>query len=452
MARPVLAVLGGSFNPPHVAHALLPGWVLTVGGAQRVLVAPCWDHALGKSLAPFANRLAWTEAAMGMYGEAVIVSDIEARLATRTGEPSYTVTLLEAVAEAYPDDDVRLVIGSDIVDSGETDRWHRFGEIERRFSPIVVPRAGYAPQGSGALPQVSSTDVRAWLDAPEGDAQARAALERSVPRGVLEQMRRPSLGTLWVIGSGHVAAHARPWLQAQGYSVVGIPARALVGGAPLPEASPVGVWVLVGDPHLPAVARRLAEIRLDRSVPVLHAAGALRADDPLALGALAVEGHEVGTLHPICALRSERPSSRLDRASFGIEGSPGAVALAQALLGDQPRLDLRGLDAAGRLAYHGACALAANHLAVIRQGALEQLESLGLPAPVSSAAIDVLMASSLDNLQALGVPSGITGPVARGDLETVQRHLGAMQGDARAVYAELSARLQRLVECGSRES
>jgi len=430
----------------------MPAWVLGFGGAQRVLVAPCWDHALGKALAPFADRLAWVRAAMGMYGEAVVVSDIEARLAAMAdGAPSHALTLLEAVAAEHPDHEVRLVIGSDIIESGETERWHRWSTIASKFDPIVVPRAGYSAPGSGALPEVSSSDVRRWLEAGPEDVDARESLRRAVPAAVLERLDRGAEGTVWVIGSGHVAAHARPWLQARGYAVIGMPARAFVAGADLPEASPTGIWVLVKDPHLPAVAERLAAIRLDRGVPVLHAAGAIPADDPRALGALAEAGHEVGTLHPICALRSERSSSRLSDAVFGVEGTPAAIAFAVRLLDGQPCLDLRGLDARGRVAYHGACALAANHLAVIRQAAVEQLEDLGLGHD-GAAAVDGLMRSSLDNLAALGVPAGITGPVARGDLDAVEAHLAALDGDAVEVYRELSARLRSLVARSSGEA
>ena len=53
----MLAVLGGSFNPPHIGHALLTSYLFARGLAERVLVAPCWDHPLGKQLIPFERRM-----------------------------------------------------------------------------------------------------------------------------------------------------------------------------------------------------------------------------------------------------------------------------------------------------------------------------------------------------------------------------------------------------------
>ena len=67
--RPVLAVLGGSFNPPHLGHALLTSYLFARGLADRVLVAPCWDHPLGKHLIPFERRMSWTRLALAHPGE-----------------------------------------------------------------------------------------------------------------------------------------------------------------------------------------------------------------------------------------------------------------------------------------------------------------------------------------------------------------------------------------------
>ena len=163
MTRPTLAVLGGSFDPPHLGHALIPGYVLARGLAERVVVAPCWSHPFAKAMAPFAERLLWTRLALEGQGERVIVSDVEARLAARRGAgPSYTIELLEALAAEHPGWAVRLVIGSDITARGELARWREGDRIAREFAPIVVPRAGFSPPEACALPEVSSTAVRGW--------------------------------------------------------------------------------------------------------------------------------------------------------------------------------------------------------------------------------------------------------------------------------------------------
>jgi nicotinate (nicotinamide) nucleotide adenylyltransferase len=446
--RPVLGVFGGAFDPPHLGHAMVPAYLRLRGLAERVLVVPCVDHPLGKDLSPLPRRMALTRAAMATHGDAVEVSDIEARLYAAHGGPSYTLRMLEAVAQAHPDHVVRLVVGSDIAE--QVERWHRWEEIERRFSPIVVPRTGHAPPEVCALPAVSSTQVRAWLERVRGEdgpdrAAAELGLATALPEAVLQLLQAAEGAPVWVVGRGHVATHAVPWLEGQGRAVVWLPARALVAGTVArPEGVPAGVWVLARDPALPMVAQALAGLGLPSSVPVLHAAGAWRAGD--ALRPLSKRGHPVGTLHPICSLRAERPwPSPLSGAAFGVEGDPAARALALAWVGSQPWLELAPLDAAARRAYHAACSLAANHLAVPYAAARDVLVAQGHPAPAVEAALGGLMRSALANLLVLGVPAGVTGPVARGDAMAVQAHRDALPSDAAALYGALSERLATIV-------
>ncbi|PRQ09918.1 DUF2520 domain-containing protein [Enhygromyxa salina] len=453
--RPALAVLGGSFNPPHLGHALLPGYLLARADAARVVVAPCFDHPLGKSLAPFERRMSWVRAAMAAYDTRVEVSAIEAELADeRGGRPSYTLELLETLAAREPGFRVRLVVGSDITSSGETERWHRWDEIVARFDPIVVPRAGWSAPGAAALPEVNSTAVREQIAAiraggPDAD-RARASLRGAVPAAVAVALERWVAGDeprVWVIGHGHVAAHAVPWLRDRGFEVEQLGARALVDGAAKPSSSappPAGVWLLCRDDALAKVDAALVG-RLPSSTPVLHAAGARLAR--LALPALHAAGHPLGTLHPICSLRRERPRSRLSTASFGLGGDVAARRFGATLIGDAPRLDLGHLDQRGRLAYHAACALVANHLAVLEDRGLAVLRGLGLGTDAAiERALGDLMLGSLENLLALGIPAGVTGPLARGDRATVEAHLAALDdGATRSLYAQLSERLATLL-------
>lgn len=455
----MLGVFGGAFDPPHLGHAMVPAYLRLRGLAARVLVVPCADHPLGKDLSPLPRRMALVRAAMAIHGEAVEVSDVEARLYALHGGPSYTLRMLEAVALGHPDHAVRLVVGSDIV--GEVQRWHRWDEIERRFSPIVVPRTGHAPPDACALPAVSSSQVRAWLatlrgegrseDASAGatdEARAIAAegLAAAVPEAVLRLLLAPEGPPVWVVGSGNVATHAAPWLEDRGYAVTRLRARARIEGSEAwPDEVPAGVWLLARDPALEELARALAERGgVPSTVPVLHGAGALRAEDVLA--PLRRRGHPVGTLHPICSLRAERPwPSPLPAAAFGVEGDAAARALALAWVGAQPWLDLQGLSAEQRQAYHAACALAANHLAVPHAAAVDVLAGQGHPRATARAAIDELMRSALENLVHLGVPDGVTGPVARGDAAAVLAHRRALPADASALYGVLSERLASIV-------
>jgi nicotinate-nucleotide adenylyltransferase len=154
-----LGVLGGSFDPPHVAHVMLALLGLSLGGLSRVLVVPTFIHAFQKQLSPFPARVHMCELAFAPLKN-VEVSTIEAEL----GGVSRTLRLVKELAKRHPHEDLRLLIGSDIL--AERARWQDFDEIVAIAPLMVAARAGYAShdaQLGAALPQVSSTELRAQL-------------------------------------------------------------------------------------------------------------------------------------------------------------------------------------------------------------------------------------------------------------------------------------------------
>lgn len=157
-----VALFGGSFDPPHIGHALVATYVLGLHPVDRVLVVPADAHPFSKPLSPFADRLHMCRLAMAHLRD-VEVCDIAGQLA---GE-GHTLPLLHALRGRYPDAAFRLVMGWDLLP--ETPRWHRFDEVARLAPPLVVPRGGHSPpiaddgQPLPALPEVSSTVVRQRL-------------------------------------------------------------------------------------------------------------------------------------------------------------------------------------------------------------------------------------------------------------------------------------------------
>jgi nicotinate-nucleotide adenylyltransferase len=191
--RVSVGLFGGSFNPPHVGHVLSIAYALSTGLVERVVAVPVFAHALGKSLAPFAERLAMARLAFEWL-PGVEVSDIEQSL----GSPSRTLETVRALLAQHPEWQLRLVVGSDIL--GELHQWHAFREIERLAPPLVLPRPGapepgQAPQATRLLPDISSTEVRTLLtDWANGKAPGGAPeLERLVPRAVLTFIREHGL-------------------------------------------------------------------------------------------------------------------------------------------------------------------------------------------------------------------------------------------------------------------
>lgn len=176
-----VAFYGGSFNPPHVGHALVAAWLRWTDQVDAVWLVPVGTHAFGKGLAPFSRRLAWCEALARTLGEGVRVEPIEGTLPP----PSYTIRTLQALQRRHPDHRFRLVVGADTLPS--LPRWHRWPDLEAQFDPLVVGRAGYdSPPDVPAFPGISSTDIRARLTAGH-------AVDGLVPAAVLAEITTADL-------------------------------------------------------------------------------------------------------------------------------------------------------------------------------------------------------------------------------------------------------------------
>lgn len=149
-----VALFGGSFNPPHVAHQMVCLYVLSVEPVDELWMVPTHKHPFNKSLVSFDDRFAMCELAAAPFGGRVRVDDIEREI---EADANRTLETLRALRERHPDIRFRLVVGRDILD--EVHNWYRWDEIERIAPPIVVGRAGYG-DAEVALPNVSSTEVR----------------------------------------------------------------------------------------------------------------------------------------------------------------------------------------------------------------------------------------------------------------------------------------------------
>lgn len=189
--------------------------------------------------------------------------------------------------------------------------------------------------------------------------------------------------------------------------------------------------VIVATPDA-AVADVAAAIEPDPGCVVIHVSGSL--------GPAPLVGHRrFAVVHPLVSLPDgERGAQRLTGAWFGLaaDGDP---------VGEQIVADLAGRAvyvAEDQWAtYHAAAVVAANHLVALLGQAERLAGSIGLPL----AALFDLARGSLDDVVALGPAAALTGPVRRGDTETVQRHLDALPADEREAYRAMSEQAARLV-------
>ncbi len=207
-----------------------------------------------------------------------------------------------------------------------------------------------------------------------------------------------------------------------------------LGPQPLPPDTTILV-LAVPDDRLEEVARAVASAGpAPQGCVAFHLAGALTTE---VLAPLHAVGYAVGSLHPLQTVAD--PWSGADRlvgAAFAIAGEPEALAAGRRLIHA-----LRGtplvVPPSLRPLYHAAAVFASNYLVALVSMAARLLVQAGIPASEALPAILPLVRGTLDNLEQLGVSAALTGPIARGDVDTVRRHLARLSPKERALYSAL---------------
>ncbi|HET7503808.1 MAG TPA: nicotinate (nicotinamide) nucleotide adenylyltransferase [Kofleriaceae bacterium] len=184
-----VALFGGSFNPPHIAHQLVALYVLETQPIDELWLVPTYAHPFGKQLAGYDHRVAMCEIAAAPLGPRARVSRAEAELAARPEfVASRTIDLVDHLAAQGHQ--LRLVVGTDIL--ADTAKWHRWDDVVARAPLIVVGRTGYPlPPGSVAtevtMPEISATRVRGLL------ARRASGVTGLVPGNVLRYIAQHNL-------------------------------------------------------------------------------------------------------------------------------------------------------------------------------------------------------------------------------------------------------------------
>lgn len=181
-----------------------------------------------------------------------------------------------------------------------------------------------------------------------------------------------------------------------------------------------------------AVATVAALVRPSRDAVVLHLSGSLGPD---VLG----PHPRRAALHPLVALPDPETGAQrlMSGVTFAVAGDPFARTVVAALGGRAVEVpDDR------RVAYHAAASIAANHVVAL----LGQVERVAASAGLPLDAFLPLARAAVEDAGRLGPRAALTGPAARGDWETLARHLDALPQGERAAYQAGAGLAVRLVE------
>jgi len=178
---------------------------------------------------------------------------------------------------------------------------------------------------------------------------------------------------------------------------------------------------------------------------VFHTSGLLAAR---VLAPLRKQGALVASVHPVQAFpRKDVPPSIFRGITWGLEGDPAAVAAAEEMV-----RGLRGnvllLSEKDKPLYHAACSLASSAMIALGWTASGLLGAAGIDEQAAAGMLFPLVQGTLQNVKNLGPEKALTGPILRGDIATVRKHLEALRDDppARGVYLVMGKQILRLAE------
>ncbi len=238
------------------------------------------------------------------------------------------------------------------------------------------------------------------------------------------------------IGAGTVGTALATLLNRKGYPVVAVASRSLTSARKFSQAvdkcqvfeQAQGVadnadLVFITTPD-DAVAPVAVQVKWHQGQSVVHCSGA---ESTSILEPARRAGASVGVFHPLQTLAS------LKQAMENIPGSTFAIEAEEPLKTTLKEMatTLGGhwieLKASDKVAYHAAAVFACNYLVTLVKLATDLWQTFGVPRETAIRAMLPLIRGTLNNIENVGIPQCLTGPIARGDTGTIQKHLDTLK-------------------------
>ena len=243
-----------------------------------------------------------------------------------------------------------------------------------------------------------------------------------------------------IIGAGVVGTAIGLLAGRAGYPVVAVAsrrrasaeqaARAIGEGVavrePLEAAAMGGLLLLtVPDDALADLADQLARARAVRpGAVVAHCSGALPSR---VLAPLEACGADLASMHPLQTFPTVASAVESLPGCYCLcEGAPAAVSRVMQLAADIGCVPVE-IEPDRKTLYHAAACIACNYLATLQEAALAAAVLAGIGRDAARKALAPLVAATVRNVSELDTGAALTGPIARGDAQTVLRHLTALR-------------------------
>jgi len=249
---------------------------------------------------------------------------------------------------------------------------------------------------------------------------------------------------LGFIGAGTVGTALSVRLKSKGYEIVAVASRSQASAEKLAQAvggcqvlnsgqdvADVADLVFITTPD-DAIAPVASQIQWHKGQSIVHCSGAASTD---ILEPARKLGAQVGSFHPLQTFASVTQAiDNIPGSTFAIEAEEPLLntlkEMATALEGEW--IELKGSD---KVLYHASAVIACNYLVTLVKLATDLWQTFNVPTDKATRALMPLLRGTLHNLDTVGLPQCLTGPIARGDIGTISKHLDALQKSAPNLFS-----------------
>ncbi|TET41996.1 MAG: DUF2520 domain-containing protein [Dehalococcoidia bacterium] len=251
------------------------------------------------------------------------------------------------------------------------------------------------------------------------------------------------------IGAGTTGTALAVRLSQKGYPVLAVSSRSLVSAQRLAilvpncevyesaqEVADVSDLVFITTPD-DIIARIAGETQWHAGQNVVHCSGAHSLD---ILEPARKLGANVGSFHPLQTFAGVNQAiDNLPGSAFALEAEEPLLSMLKELacVLDGSWAELKPGDKA---LYHAAAVFVSNYLVTLVKLALDLWQEFGVPPEEATKALLPLLKGTVNNIENIGFPNCLTGPVARGDLGTISKHLSVLNNRSSSLlstYKEL---------------
>jgi len=245
------------------------------------------------------------------------------------------------------------------------------------------------------------------------------------------------LPTIAIIGPGKVGTSIGILASRAGYQIAAVGGRnkertsaaaKLIGNAAracsISEAASLAQMVLlsVTDDAIEDVCVRLAEQRkFKQKAVVVHCSGSLSSN--ILTAARDYCKCSIASMHPLQTFPTiDEAVKRIKGACCFCEGDENAVRVIEQLAKNIGLEPVR-ISSKSKTLYHAAAVMACNYLVALMDSAIRLTENAGIDRKTAWLSFKPLVTATLNNISSMGTVDSLTGPIARGDMKTVSRHL-----------------------------